>query len=145
MTGEIVLGYDASLCADAALETAIGLASGLGCALVVAYVSEPPNPSVGEERAEVRRALEELERPPAEAAAERARASGVEAEVVVAEGRRPADALSELATSRGARMIVVGTTSERPLAGIVLGSVPYRLLHRSRVPVLVVPLHAEHG
>jgi len=46
---------------------------------------------------------------------------------------------AELATTRGARLIVVGTTSERPLAGIVLGSVPYRLLHRSSVPVLVVP------
>ena len=36
-------------------------------------------------------------------------------------------------------MIVVGTHSERPLLGVVLGSTAYKLLHRSTIPVLVVP------
>jgi nucleotide-binding universal stress UspA family protein len=36
-----------------------------------------------------------------------------------------------------ARMIVIGTYGERPLLGVVLGSTPYKLLHRSPVPVLV--------
>jgi nucleotide-binding universal stress UspA family protein len=36
-------------------------------------------------------------------------------------------------------MIVVGTHGEHPLTGAVLGSVPHKLLHLSRVPVLVVP------
>ncbi len=35
--------------------------------------------------------------------------------------------------------IVVGTTSERPITGLILGSVPHKLVHRSPVPVLVVP------
>jgi nucleotide-binding universal stress UspA family protein len=35
-------------------------------------------------------------------------------------------------------MIVVGSYGESPLRGALLGSVPYRLLHRSSVPVLVV-------
>ena len=30
------------------------------------------------------------------------------------------------------------TAGERPLMGVVLGSTPYKLLHRSPVPVLVV-------
>lgn len=34
---------------------------------------------------------------------------------------------------------VVGTHGERPLLGVVLGSTAYELLHRSTVPVLVVP------
>ena len=37
-------------------------------------------------------------------------------------------------------MIVVGSASERPLTGLILGSVPHKLVHRSNVPVLVVPM-----
>ena len=36
-------------------------------------------------------------------------------------------------------MIVVGTRGEGPISGVLLGSVPYKLVHRSHVPVLVVP------
>jgi nucleotide-binding universal stress UspA family protein len=36
-------------------------------------------------------------------------------------------------------MIVVGTSGESPFAGAILGSVPHKLLHHARVPVLVVP------
>ena len=36
-------------------------------------------------------------------------------------------------------MIVVGTHGEAPFAGAILGSVPHKLLHRSKRPVLVVP------
>jgi nucleotide-binding universal stress UspA family protein len=52
---------------------------------------------------------------------------------------RPAEALLKVAADRGARMIVVGTHGEHPLTGAVLGSVPHKLLHLSKVPVLVVP------
>ena len=52
---------------------------------------------------------------------------------------RPADALLKVAADRDARMIVLGTHGEHPLAGAVLGSVPHKLLHVSTVPVLVVP------
>jgi nucleotide-binding universal stress UspA family protein len=38
------------------------------------------------------------------------------------------------------RTIVVGSASERPLTGFILGSVPHKLVHRSRIPVLVVPM-----
>ena len=57
--------------------------------------------------------------------------------VLIAE--RPADGLVNLAEARGAEMIIVGGNGRGPLAGAILGSVPYRLLHRSSVPVLVVP------
>jgi nucleotide-binding universal stress UspA family protein len=36
-------------------------------------------------------------------------------------------------------VIVVGTYSERPLSGAILGSVPQKLLHIAEQPVLVVP------
>ena len=52
---------------------------------------------------------------------------------------RPVDSLLEAAAERQASFIVVGGNGERPLVGAVLGSVPHKLLHRSTVPVLVVP------
>jgi nucleotide-binding universal stress UspA family protein len=52
---------------------------------------------------------------------------------------RPAEALLALAERYQASMIVVGTRGERPLLGVVLGSTAYKLLHRSTVPILVVP------
>ena len=67
------------------------------------------------------------------------REAGVTAEPVLVP-KRPAEALLALAAERDARMIVVGSASERPLTGIILGSVPHKLLHRSTVPVLVVPM-----
>ncbi len=74
-----------------------------------------------------------------DAAVEKAVEAGVEAEAVLV-SKRPAEALLALADERGARMIVVGSASERPLTGLILGSVPHKLVHRSRVPVLVVPM-----
>ena len=59
----------------------------------------------------------------------------VKAELVDA---KPAEALAQVASDRGARMIVVGSHGERPLAGALLGSVPHKLLHTSETPVLVV-------
>jgi hypothetical protein len=41
--------------------------------------------------------------------------------------RRPAEALLALAVEHEARMIVVGSASERPLTGLILGSVPHKL------------------
>jgi len=50
-----------------------------------------------------------------------------------------AAALVALAERRSARMIVVATQGEGPLAGALLGSVPHKLLQPPPVPVLVVP------
>jgi nucleotide-binding universal stress UspA family protein len=134
----IVVGYDGSACAELALDCALDLALALGDPLVVAYAAEPPGRVAGEEFGEHRRALEELGRAATEQAVQRAEARGVEVEPVVVP-QRPADALIRLADERGARMIVVGASGEGPIAAAILGSVPYKLLHRSTVPVLVVP------
>jgi nucleotide-binding universal stress UspA family protein len=135
----IVVGVDGSGCADRAVARAIELAQGLGDSLVVAYAVEPPFRGIGDERGEARRALEEIGRPLVDAAVVKAVAAGVEAEAVLV-GNRPVEALLALAEERDARMIVVGTASERPLTGVILGSVPHKLVHRARVPVLVVPM-----
>ncbi len=135
----IVVGVDGSGCSDCAVARAVELASGLGDSLVVAYAVEPPHRSVGDEWKEAQRALEELGRPLVDKAVARAAEAGVEAEAVLIP-KRPAEALLALASERDARMIVVGSASERPITGLILGSVPHKLVHRSTVPVLVVPM-----
>ena len=139
MSRTIVVGVDGSGCSDCAVARAIELASGLGDTLVVAYAVEPPHRSVGDEKKEARSALEEIGRPMVDAAVARATEAGVAAEPVLVP-KRPAEALIALAAEHDARMIVVGSASERPLTGIILGSVPHKLVHRSTVPVLVVPM-----
>lgn len=139
MTGEIVLGYDGSECADAALRYAVELATALGASLAVVYSAEPPFRSVGEEYREHLRALEEIGAAVTARAVAVAGEAGVEAVALVVEDR-PAEGLVRVAEERGASMIVVGTWSERPIRGAILGSVPFKLLHQSTVPVVAVPL-----
>ena len=140
--GTIVVGYDGSECAKAALATAITLAKPLGDRIVVVYAAEPPGRLIGEEWKEHRAALEEIGKPLVLEAAALAAEAGVEADpVVVIE--RPAAALIDRAEREDARLIVVGTTSERPLTGVILGSVPHKLVHRSTRPVLIVPIRDE--
>jgi nucleotide-binding universal stress UspA family protein len=136
----IVLGYDESPGAERALATAITVAKQFDEPLVLVFGAEPPG-GLGEEFHSHREALEELGRRAAAQAVKRATEEGVATEVAIV-GARPAEALLEVAAERDARMIVVGSYGESPLRGALLGSVPYRLLHRSSVPVLVVPQEA---
>jgi nucleotide-binding universal stress UspA family protein len=51
----------------------------------------------------------------------------------------PAHVITAAADSVGADLIVVGSRGHSPLAQVVLGSVPVRLLPIATCPVLVVP------
>ena len=109
---------------------------------MVVFAVEPPVRSVGEEFHEHEKALEEVGRRVSASALERAKAAGVEAEAeLVAE--RPAPAILDVARQHDAHMIVIGTHSESPLRGAILGSVPHKLLHVSDRPVVVVPIDME--
>ena len=70
-------------------------------------------------------------------AVEQAKAAGVEYEVELI-NEHPNEALMTIAGRRDARMIVVGSHGEAPRKGAVLGSTPYKVVHFSRTPVLVV-------
>jgi nucleotide-binding universal stress UspA family protein len=134
----IVVGVDGSKCSDGAVAKAVELAAGLGDTLVVVYAVEPPFRGVGDEWKESQSALQELGAPIVEQAVAQATEAGVTAESALVP-KRPAEALLAVANERSARLIVVGTASERPLTGVILGSVPHKLVHRSSIPVLVVP------
>lgn len=135
--GQIVVGYDGSACGDAALASALGLASGLGDHVTVVFGYAPPG-LWGGEIAEHEEAIEELGEKVMAKAKSQAAEKGVEIEAQLV-ARRAADALIEVADERDARMIVVGSFGDPPLKGMILGSTPNKLLHLSDRPVLVVP------
>jgi nucleotide-binding universal stress UspA family protein len=139
MAGDIVLGYDGSDGSKAALAVAVTVARAFDAPLTIVFGYEP-NP-MGGETADYKHKLEKIGEEMVEAAVAGARAldPAVRAEALVVP-LRPVESLLEAAEQRGARVIVVGGTGERPIVGAILGSVPHKLLHRAAVPVLVVPV-----
>ena len=132
MADPIVLGYDESSSANAALAATIRIAPVLGAKVVVVfgyYIS----PLGGLQHGSIRDALEEVGRH----AVGRAVAD-LEAESRLVSGK-PADVLIDVAKEVGAIAIVVGTVGENPVTGAILGSVVLRLVQRSPLPILVVP------
>jgi nucleotide-binding universal stress UspA family protein len=134
MADEIVVGYDGGEGAEAALGEAIALAEDLGAGLVLGFGFFPNLPE--REARDYIDALREFGEKATRKAVERAKQAGVEAEAVLV-AKRPAEGLAELADERDARMVVVGSHGERPIAGALLGSTPHKLLHISHKPVLV--------
>jgi nucleotide-binding universal stress UspA family protein len=138
MAPTIVLGYDGSDGSKAALATAVAVARAFSARLAIVFGYEP-NP-MGGESSDYRDQLEKLGKGVVGEAVAAARAldDTVEVEELVVP-MRPAESLLETALQREALAIVVGGSGERPILGAILGSVPHKLLHRSTVPVLVVP------
>jgi nucleotide-binding universal stress UspA family protein len=139
--GTIVVGYDGSEGADAALEQALVLAQRFGDRLIVCFGVAPPG-NVGEEYKAHRDALEEIARDATATALDRARTAGVEAEVALVR-ERPAPALADLAAEHDARFIVVGSYGEGPLRGALLGATPHKLLQLAHTPLVVVPAREQ--
>jgi nucleotide-binding universal stress UspA family protein len=135
--GQIVVGYDGSDCGKAALEAAVELAKGLGDKVVLVFGYAPPG-IWGGEIAEHEEAIEEFGEKVMGEAKRQAESHDIEAEYEMVAKRGP-EAVAEAAEERGARMIVVGSYGETPLKGAILGSTPYKLLHISPCPVLIVP------
>jgi len=79
-----------------------------------------------------------------QAQAEKLRAEGIKAEVVLESIRLggPAHVIADVAESVAADLIVVGTRGRSLLSEVILGSVPIRLLQVAHRPVLVVPAAA---
>ena len=142
MAGDIVLGYDGSEGSKAALRVAVSVAKAFDAPLTVVFGYEP-NP-MGGETADYKDKLEKIgqEMVAGALAAATKIDSTVHTEVLVVP-MRPVESLLEAALERSARVIVVGGSGERPIVGAILGSVPHKLLHRSVVPVLVVPAGDE--
>jgi nucleotide-binding universal stress UspA family protein len=136
--GEYIVGYDGSEGAKAALAEAARLAAATGATLVAVFGYEPPSMRAGGPVGYQKDAIEAL----ADEALAEARAAMSDSAVTLETltvAALPADALIQTAVERDAELIVVGNHGEGPLMGAILGSTSYKLLHRSPVPVLVVP------
>jgi nucleotide-binding universal stress UspA family protein len=137
MSSGVVVGYDGSDCARAALQVAAELASAYGEKLMISFAYEVNR--VAGEVGDYHHALEELATTRLQEAAALVGDRGVTVEAVIME-EAPAKALIELANDRDARMIVVGSRGEHPLHAALIGSTPQKLVSLSQRPVLVVPL-----
>ena len=134
----VVLGYDESPGAEAALDAAIRVAQRYGEELVLVYGAAPPG-GMGEEARAHRDALMEMGRTATARALEKAEAAGVTANVRLVDAK-PADALIQVGDQLDATVIVVGTEGDSPIRGALLGSTPHKLLHLANRPVLCVPV-----
>ncbi|MGA2926538.1 MAG: universal stress protein [Solirubrobacteraceae bacterium] len=141
MSSGVIVGYDGSDCAKAALRTAAGVAKAYGDKLIVAFGYEL-SPVAGELH-DYHLALRELATKRVAEATKLAVGEGADVEGAVVE-KQAAHGLAELAVARDARLIVVGTRGESPLRGALLGSTAHKLLHLADRPVLVVPAPDGH-
>jgi nucleotide-binding universal stress UspA family protein len=137
--GEIVIGYDGSECSKRALASAADLAGPLDDSLRVVFAYAPHGAGGGEVQAQ-REAVKELgEGVIAEATAWLDARDPKPAYATELSPHKPAEALVRSAAEHGARMIVVGSHGEGALRSALIGSTPYKLIHQTDVPVLVVP------
>jgi nucleotide-binding universal stress UspA family protein len=136
----IVVGVDGSPPSLRALSFAADLAADCDDAELVvvfacfAYLAMPD----GAAEAMFSEALDRGERSASDAAAQLLGARGLRWQFVTREGE-PSQVLREVADEVHATVVVVGRRGWSTMLELVLGSVANRLVHRSRVPILVVP------
>lgn len=131
----IVVGYDGTEGARAALDEALQLGEELGASVHLVFAYEAPR--IGGELRDLDEAIAERGASVLEYGRHQAEAAGkqVTTEFIKADH---AEGLISAADAVDARMIVVGSYGERPLKAAIVGSTPTRLLHLSDRPVLVV-------
>jgi nucleotide-binding universal stress UspA family protein len=133
----IVVGYDGSPGAQAALDEAIDLAGRLSANVVVANAYGGPRTYSGAPLTPRSKLKEQGDALLREAVA-RGEGSTVELEPVLV-NESAVVGLLKVAVDRRAGLIVVGTHGESQLSGMLLGSTAYRLVHMTTRPVVVVP------
>jgi nucleotide-binding universal stress UspA family protein len=138
MAGEVIVGYDGEPGSRRALQTAVAIAAAFKRPLVITFGYAPA--PIGGEVADLARAVQSIgEKITGEAVQQVHDLDPSVAAQVELVNDRPADALLRAAEAYDALMIVVGSTGRGPIAGTVLGSVTYQVVHRSKHPVVVVP------
>lgn len=133
----LVLGYDGSPSANAALAKTIEVAPALGASVVVVF-GYYLSPLGGGDVRDFKERLESIASHEVGRAVADLEAVGIETSSRIL-SIKPAEAILEVAEEVGAAMIVVGTVGESPMRGAMLGSVVLKLVQRSSTPLLVVP------
>lgn len=137
MFKSVVLALDGSDSSDRAFAYASDLAKGQGSTVHVVHVREI---AVGRGAGPVRVNEDELQAK-VEQQVKSLTDAGVTAdlEVHTVHAGAPAQVISDAAARQSANVIITGTRGHTAIAGLLLGSVPQRLLHYAHCPVLVVP------
>ena len=139
MAGEVLVGYDGLEGATAALSTAVSIAAAFQRPLVIVFGYRPA--PIGGDVPTMARAVRDVGEQMTDRALEAVKAQDPKVEAVVElVDDRPAEAILRAADEHDALTIVVGATNKGPVAGGLLGSVTYQVVHRSRRPVVVVPV-----
>jgi nucleotide-binding universal stress UspA family protein len=142
MFRSILVPVDGSAHADAAVTQAIDLARCQGARITILCAWRPfvwyggAVAPVGLDVEQLESDVEVDTRRIAEVARDRV-PSDIEAEVVVA-CERPSDAIIKEVERGGHDLVVMGSRGRGSLRSLLLGSVSLSVLHRSRVPVMVV-------
>jgi nucleotide-binding universal stress UspA family protein len=138
MAGEIVLGYDGQDGSKIALRTATAIAAAFGRPLVVVFGYMPVQ--MGGDTRDQTEAVKNIGADVTAEAVELVRQAdpSVQVSVELVEDR-PAESILRAADEHEALAVVVGSTNRGPVAGALLGSVTYQVVHRSTRPVVVVP------
>ena len=146
----IVVGVDGSRGGRRALGLAVGLAAGADGELVVVHSWEVPYPydpvvmtAAGYQPQEdlfERQSEEMVSELLAEAIGEQRDDVNVDVTVVRTQNA-PVNAILEAAD--GADAIVVGSRGRGTIRGLLLGSVSQGVLHHAKIPVIVLPKHAD--
>ena len=144
MFKSIVVGTDGSDTATQAVRQAIDLAGSVDARLELVSAYEPvPAQRLREERREAPEDLQWAISPredvdaTLEAAADLARAAGVEVNIYARQGD-PADAILDVAEERDADLVVVGNKGMTGAKRFLLGSVPNKVSHHAPCSVLII-------
>jgi nucleotide-binding universal stress UspA family protein len=140
----LVVATDFSPLADAALDRAVAIAKVHSARLTLAYAEAvvdagPPGDAESAAAAELgalAAALKDDERKQLDARLDRIRGEGIEVDCAIRAGS-PDEAITELAKSIGANMIVIGTHGRTGIGRFLLGSVAELIVRRASCDVLV--------
>lgn len=137
MFKKILVAQDGSKGSARVMPLAVAMAKSNGAELVIAHVDEQTigkgggslNAGDGELQQQLTNRAQDL--------TDTGTPTSFEVRSVIVGG--PAHALAEIADHVGADLIITGTRGHSALTGVLLGSVPHRLLQIAHQPVLVVP------
>lgn len=139
----ILIATDGSELANKAIDQGLGLAKALGSKVIILTATEPWTAMVSGE-AVIAFPTDEYEKASAEHAKvtlggpeAKAKSMGVPCEAIHAKDAFPADAIVEVAKSRGCDLIVMASHGRRGMSRLLLGSQANKVVTHSHIPVLV--------
>jgi nucleotide-binding universal stress UspA family protein len=138
--GLVVVGVDGSDGSRRALEWASSLAAATSTPVLAVHVLTYNQELVRDVSLDTMRTWRrELERELRSRWAQPLTDHGIDKRCLVVEADSVAQGLLDVADREGASLLVVGATGHGGVASRVLGGVTYRVTHRARQPVVVVP------